>query len=257
MTILSKIPNIKHFVLLVGCSILTLSIGYIADINVLQKNLRLAQEKKLNIVQQLQENNPLNRKLDPKQQHKISDNCDITDILHKVEKSATNARVELQLLEPQLKDAAFLLKLEIYGEYKNLLKFINNIFHLQYFAIFKELNLRPNNKQFTELRMQTLLNIYGTKSATTKNIVINLPEHDIFTKTISKPDLFLWSSTELTFLGVIQQNQKVYGFITDPMGTIYHVTVGDKLGLEPSKITAIDANGITITQDNKNQYVIH
>ena len=204
----------------------------------------------------LQEKNPFEQKLTPK----ISNNCDITDILHKVEKAATNAQIELQLLEPQLqqKNTSFLLKLETYGQYSNLLKFINNIFNFEYCVIFKELNLqkRISNKQFIELRMQALLSIYSTKAAATKNIAIDLPKHDVFTKTINQPNLLLWSRTELTFLGVMQQNQKIYGFISDPMGIIYRVTVGDKLGLKPSKITAIDAGGITTTQDNKTQYVI-
>lgn len=258
-----------------------LILGYIADINILQKKLRLLQEQKLKANQLLQDKNQAIQKSELElkntqtlpaevvaQLQRFAGNFSIIDILNSAEKAAANSQVELQLLELQNteEDDLFImypLKLEIYGQYKKLLEFINNIFKQTYFAIFTELNLqkRATNNSLDELSMQVLLTVYKNKnpgvekttveSAPAKNLAISLPEHDLFTKNTGKTNVFLWSSEELSFLGVIKQNKKIHGFVSDPLGVIHRVTIGDKIGLKLNRIVAIDDNGITTDANNK------
>ena len=77
------------------------------------------------------------------------------------------------------------------------------------------------------------------------NIVVGEFQRDIFTKaTDSSANLFLWSTKELIFLGMIKQDKNIYGFVSDPVGVAHRVTIGDKVGLKQKKITAINERGI-------------
>jgi type IV pilus assembly protein PilO len=255
-----------------GIGLLALVLGYMTDIRLLQKKLYATKEQKIKISQLLQHKNQATRKA-PTEQQKIESpqiqyatklkqfagDFDTTDILNAIEKAASHSQIELQMLEPQAnkEDEFFIIypiKLEIGGSYKNLLGFVNNVFKQPYFIVFEEFALqkKASNDGGDELNMQALVAVYRNKipvktseTPLQNNSAINSPENDIFTKTIAKTNLFLWAIKELTFLGMIKQNQSVYGFVSDPMGGIHRVAVGDKIGLKQSKITAIDEHGIT------------
>ena len=245
------------------------------DINFLQKKLHFVREQKIKTSQLLQVKKQETQGSNIEQQKnetvqmqqvaklkQFNNNFDITDILNSLEKAAVHSQVELQALEPQItkEDEVFIVypvKLTIVGQYKNLLGFINTVFKQPYFIVFEELILqkKEGENKSDELNMQTLITVYRNKmlipeTATSKsspidNGAINLPENDIFTKAIGKTNLFLWASRELTFLGMIKQEQNIYGFVSDPMGGVHRVVVGDKIGLKQNKITAIDEGGIT------------
>ncbi|CAL7961940.1 conserved hypothetical protein [Gammaproteobacteria bacterium] len=259
--------NKKQLFICLGVGLLTLILGYMVDINFLQKKLHLVRKQKIKTSQLLQIKRQETQGFKVEQQHvaklkRFNNNFDITDILNGLEKAAAYPQVELQVLEPQAikEDEAFIVypvKLAIAGQYKSLLGFINTMFKQPYFIVFEELILqkKEGDNKGDELNMQILITVYGnkmliseneiSKSSPIDNSVINLPENDVFTKAIGKTNLFLWASRELTFLGMIKQEQNSYGFVSDPMGGVHRVIIGDKIGLKQSKITAIDERGIT------------
>jgi Tfp pilus assembly protein PilO len=264
-----------RFAVGLGIGLLTLVLGYAIDIRFLQKKLYAAKEQKTKISHLLQNKNRITQETQVKQQNfeikqtqyatklkQFAGDFDITDILNGLEKATVYSQIELQTLEPQTskEDEFFIIypiKIKISGSYKNLLGFVNNVFKQPYFIAFEELVLqkKASNDGGDELNMQALIAVYRNKTSAAKsttnepslqnNITISLPENDIFTKTIAKTNLFLWATKELTFLGIIKQNQNIYGFISDPMGEVHRVSVGDKIGLKQSKITVIDEHGIT------------
>lgn len=254
-----------------GIGLLALVLGYMTDIRFLQKKLCTAKKQKIKISHLLQNKNRTTQEIQLKQQNfeikqtqyatklkQFTGDFDTTDILNLLEKSAIHSQIELQTLEPQTskEDEFFIIypiELEISGAYKNLLEFVNSVLKQPYFIVFEELNLQKKASKDggDELKMQALIAVYRNKMPAKisepllqNNTAIILPENDVFTKTIAKTNLFLWATKELTFLGVIKQNQNTYGFISDPMGGVHRVAVGDKIGLKQSKITAIDEHGI-------------
>lgn len=255
-----------------GIGLLALVLGYMTDIKFLQEKLYAAKKQKIKISQLLQHKNQ-SAGWTPAEQQKtessqiryaaklkqFAGDFGIADILNAIEKAAVHSQIELQMLAPQTnkEDDFFIvypIKLEINGPYKNLLGFVNSVFKQPYFTVFEELVLqkKANNAGGDELNMQVLIAVYRNKmpvktneASLQNNVAISLPESDIFTKTIAKTNLFLWATKELTFLGMIKQNQNVYGFVSDPMGGVHQLAVGDKIGLKQSKITAIDEHGIT------------
>jgi len=265
----------KQLVACVGIGALVLMLGYTTDIKFLQKKLHLAREQKTKMEQLLKNKKPMVSKIGgeiPKKTfvaklNQFVGDFGVADILNSLEKASTNSQVELRLLEPQAikEDQGFVLypiKIEICGQYQNLIGFINNVFKQPCFAAFEELVLQKKAGDDEKLSMRALMVVYKNKMpvektaasepAPTENDAITLPERDIFTKTTSKTNLFLWASRELSFLGLMKQNWVVYGFVGDPMGGIHRVVVGDKIGLKQSKIVAIDERGIIVANKADN-----
>lgn len=252
-----------------GIGLLILILGYAADIRFLQKKLGVVLAQKIKISQLLQNTNKKTKGLNkprarqqkiksPQTQYGWTCDFDSADILNDLEKAAADSQVSLNMIEPQtIKEDEFFvvypIKIEIAGQYKNLLALINYIFKQPYFIALEELNLqkRANDVVGNELEMQVLINIYKNKMPQTEivamnNLAINKPENDIFSKAVGKVNLFLWANRELNFLGTIKQNEGVYGFVSDPTGAVHRVAVGDKIGLKQSEIIAIDERGIKV-----------
>lgn len=268
-------PNIKQFIICLVIGLSTLILGYAADIKFLQKKLYFVREQQIKTRKLLQvKKREMQVSQVEKQKSEIvskqyaakikrfNKNFDVADILGCLEKAAVESHVELQALEPQTikEDKIFVVypvRVAVTGEYKSLLMFINAMFKQPYFVVFEELTLqkKENDNGSDALNMQTLIAVYKNnfpiaENATNEplppnNSAIKLPESDIFTQAIGKTNLFLWASRELTFLGMMQQGQNVYGFISDPTGEVHRVVVGDKIGLKQSEITAIGEHGIT------------
>jgi Tfp pilus assembly protein PilO len=57
-------------------------------------------------------------------------------------------------------------------------------------------------------------------------------------------DLAQWASNELKFLGIFQQGEGTFGIVEDPLGNVYHVTYGMRIGATHSKILQITEQGI-------------
>jgi Tfp pilus assembly protein PilO len=272
---MSILFNKKQFCIYLGFGLLLLILGYVADINFLQKKLHHAHAQKTKISQLAQVKRQETQGAKTEQQKPeavqmqhaaklkpFNKNFDITDVLNSLEKAAAYSQVELQALEPQsIKEdevfTAYPVKLALVGQYKNLLGFVNAAFKQPYFVALEELLLQKKEEgnKGDELNMQTLVTAYRSKIPIPENITIdsspidnsaiNLPKNDVFTKKLGKTNLFLWANKELTFLGMIKQEQNIYGFIGDPLGGVHRVVIGDKIGLKQSKITAIDERRIT------------
>jgi Tfp pilus assembly protein PilO len=251
----------KQFFICLGVGLLFLILGYATDINFLQSKLRYEKEQKIKLKQLLQNKTQEIKKL-PKQDvapsQKSGNDFSVINILNSLEKAAADSQTELQLLEPQsIKEEESLVvypvRLEVYGQYKKLMEFLNNVLKQPYFTLFEELILqkKSTDDRNNDLNLQVLLVVYKNKKSTEgaiKNGIISLVERDVFVKAASKANLFLWSERELHFLGVVKQKQNIYGFVSDPLGMIYRVAVGDKIGLKQNKIIAIDESGVkTIT----------
>ena len=186
---------------------------------------------------------------------------EVINILNMLEKAVVAAQVTSILFEPQIiqQDEWFTIypiKLELKGDYKKLLTFINNVLQPPYLVIIEEFNIqKKKDADEDDLTMQILLMVYKNKYATVKNIsTLSIPtfKRDIFKQEIYRKNLFLWSSKELRFLGLIKQGQMNYSVVGDPLGGIYRVTVGDKIGLKQSEIVAIDKCGIKTTEQAEN-----
>jgi len=256
----------KQFIVSLGIGLLVLMLGYAVDISLLQIKLQHGRAQKVKLKKFLQNKKQEAQKIKAPQKQdvilsqKSAGDFGVVDILSGLEKALFDSHVELQLFEPQpIKEeesfTIYSVKLEIYGQYKKLLGFINNVLKQPCFIVFEELILQKKSAddESNELNMQALLIIYQNKNSTetaTKNNVISSTDRDVFIKTVSKTNLFLWSDKELHFIGLIKQNKNIYGFVSDPMGEIHRVVIGDKIGLKQSKIVTIDERGIT-TIDGK------
>jgi Tfp pilus assembly protein PilO len=269
----------KQFIVCLGVGFLCLMLGYVADITFLQKKLYHVRQQKEEAIQRLQ-----SKPQEPKaEQQKIEilreqyitklkrfvGVFDLADILTGLEKASVNSQVELHAVEPQAakEEGAFVVypvRLDLCGQYKNLLGFINDMFKQPYFTVFKEVTLQKKiaSEEGDELSMQALILVYENKkprekhtdsnASFTRGAVIGLPGRDLFTKTTSEVNLFLWSSKELSFLGLMKQNMRIYGFVADPLGGVHRVVVGDKIGLKQSKIVAIGESGIVAADKANN-----
>lgn len=272
-------PNIKQIIKFIGVGLFTLIVGYVIDIRFLQMQLHRAEVKQVRLKRLIKNRDQEAHKLKiggatretlltPGAIKLSSFNGDfnIVDIIKILEQATNNSQTQLQLLEPQaiIEEEALVIypiKLEVSGCYMNMVNFINSIFKQPYFVVFKELELQRKGNDNEELRMQALLMAYKNKIPLPKSTVneqllsnnaIKTPERDIFTKTVGKVNLFLWSCSELRFLGILQQGQITYGIVSDPLGNIHRVRVGDKIGLKESKVITINKQGIATINKSEN-----
>ncbi|MDR1057615.1 MAG: pilus assembly protein PilP [Coxiellaceae bacterium] len=58
----------------------------------------------------------------------------------------------------------------------------------------------------------------------------------------------------MRFLGLIRDTQTILGIVSDPMGGIYRVKVGDKIGVSQNRIVAIGERKIVTTNPVDNIY---
>lgn len=237
--------------------------GYKVDLSFSYKKLFLIEKQIATIKNQLQTKKMLmqqNRSRFETQFIPLVPDRGIADILDPLEKALATAQVDLNSIEPQeAKENQWVkiypIKVEIKGEYKNLLQLINQLLHLPVLTTIEDLNLqkKQEEKNNENLCLQILLMVYKNKYRTVQNptnLSIPLSRRDIFKPEISAKNLNLWSTKELCFLGLIKLGKMVLGIISDPLGEIYHVKVGDKIGLNQSEIMAIDAAGIRTTEQS-------
>lgn len=246
--------RVKQLVICLLLSGLIIILGYGSDIKGLQKKLKsmrtqVATTKLLirNKKQPIQQT-----KLIFKEPNKI---LGTIDVLTNLDKALAEAQVTASLFEPQItRESEWLtvypVKLEISGGYQNLLKFINNVLKQPYLTMVEDIAIQKNGED-EGLNMRVLLAVYQEKKRVTYLIdqataSIQLAKRDIFKKSDIEINLFLWSSKELVFLGIIKRGGKTFGVISDPQGNVHKVTVGDRLGLGQSKIITIDDGGVMV-----------
>lgn len=141
------------------------------------------------------------------------------------------------------------IRLEFDGMYKNLLSFLNQVLRLPYLVVVDDLVLRKKTTNDSDgLNIRVVLTIYKNKFVFSKEFIpaslddfsISDDDRDIFSQIKARGSLHLWATQELHFLGLIKQNQKMVGIVGDPVGGVYQVMVGDKIGLNQTKIISID-----------------
>jgi Tfp pilus assembly protein PilO len=245
-------------------SVLVAAIVYITDINFLYKKLAMTQKqitvikKEIGITQQKQK---LPRSLSIEHQvvrgvHMIPE-LELVSVLDDLGKEMAASQVAARVLEPLpiQQNENFIIypiKLELDGGYKSLFMFINRVLRLPYLVVVEDLDLQKNKDEGLEdLNLQTMLMIYKNKYIMDKNaksVELSFAKRDIFKPEIGRTNIYLWSSKELRFFGLIKQAGLVFGVIGDPLGGIYRVGVGDKIGLNRSVIVGISECGITTTK---------
>ena len=262
----------KRFVVNLALGILTMVLGYNADIIFLYKKIEALQKQIANTEKQIQTKR---QAISMEQGSKLlpaplaerlvrpASGLEVISILEILENAVVAARVTSSLFESEAlqEDEWFLIypvKLEIKGTYKKLLMFINNVLRLPYLVTIEDLNLqKKKDDDADDLNMLVFLTVYKNKHSVAgkiKSASIHISERDIFKQEIYKKNLYLWLSKELQFLGLITQAKTTFGVVSDPMGGIYRVTIGDKIGLNQSKITAVDECSITTTKKEDNIY---
>jgi type IV pilus assembly protein PilO len=260
-------------VLMIGSVLLVLI--YTVGIRGLQKKLVSAKEQATNTAKLLRVEKKKIQKAKHAQQkveelqgqyaakpNHAGDVFSFSDVLSDLEKAASNSRIALQRLELQENKETELfvehvINIEVKGTYKNLLSFINGLFGQPGFITLKELALQQEGAGVFEGRLvlRALMVVHESKaftkrvasikpSALRSSVVINIPGRNIFLEEKIKQDLSLWRLSELFFLGTIKQGKEVVGFVGDPVGGVHQVVVGNKAGLEQSKIIKIDEGGV-------------
>jgi len=172
----------------------------------------------------------------------------------------TESKVKLCLFEPYaLKDNVlhdcFSFRIEVEGKYKDLLVFINNILKstlkLPCLIIFESLVF---DQKEDGLSLGLLLSICRKKHKSVLDdlglLSIDLLSKDVFKKKDQKMGVSSWLCRELLFLGVIKEEKRVFGVVSDPLGYVYQVQVGDKIGVDKSMVLTIEDDKI-ITSDQK------
>lgn len=88
------------------------------------------------------------------------------------------------------------------------------------------------------------------KSAAKTNTITAIADPFLLFK--NKPDnLTNFSCNEFKYAGFIIHQNTPKGILIDPLGAIYYVNVGDKIGINYSKIKSINATAIVTTDNNK------
>jgi len=142
------------------------------------------------------------------------------------------------------------------GTYKQITDFLlatnntNILSNVVSFSI-KSLN---NENQSTNTENKLLFNVsletLGiTHTKQVNKITIIRDPFNYETNKLSIP-LTTWESKYLQFLGTIQQNNKTFGIISDPVGKLHYITVGTRIGINKNKITNITDTAI-ITENNQ------
>lgn len=264
--------------LLIG--ILVIVFGYVGDISFMRKKLKsirkqvITTEELIHNKKQAAQKTELifkDAKLLPANGEVKSSNnlpdLGVIDVLTNLERWIAEAQIELSLLEPQvIREDEWLMvypvKLEVRGGYKRLLKFINDVLRQPHLTVIENVVIQRNGlNSGSNLSMKISLAVYRKKKSAmhpvdqevvSKVVPIQIPEGDIFKKPDISMGLFLWAGRELVFLGMIQREGKTFGVVSDPMGGVYKVTIGDSIGLGQGKITAIDRRGIVTSNLSDN-----
>ena len=248
--------------------ILVVALGYGLDINFLYKKLAATQRQVATLKEQvrLAQQKLTLLPVSPVKQSgektiRLVPELEVVDILSILEKEIVAAKIAPGLFEPGRaqengKFIVYPIKLELVGEYKNLLMFINNLLKDQSLITIEELSLQKKKEEGGDnLHLQVLVVFYKSKHVyerNSKEVSIPVFERDLFKPGVGKKDLFLWSSQELNFFGLMKQAGIVFGVIGDPVGNIYRVKVGDSFGLNRSVITAISECGVKTARQADN-----
>lgn len=279
----------KQFIVCLVIGLLLVTFGYGVDINFLQHKLKVVrqQENSVRILLQRKQRaaqtikTALLKDLSPLARFQIvtamprAPNLEVINIFDMLARAAYEAQIEPCLFEPQaVREHEWLMvypiKLVLEGPYKNLILFINKLLLSSYIVVITDMAMEKkstNNGAINNgdiLKVQMLLMVYKNKALIPRELLnklgvertlhIPIPERDIFKRDLDSINLYLWSSRELRFLGVIKHAKKICGIVSDPFGAIHRVVVGDKISLNQSKIIAIDEHGIVTTNAADNIY---
>lgn len=192
-------------------------------------------------------------------------NFELTTLLDTLAKLAKNTQIDLQIIKPgttQHKNQLIIYPLYLVasGKYPNFIAFntaltqlnlLTSIPTYKIYSVNDSLVLAANIFAYKNSHCRQTTEIKFSGDAT--KIVAT---RDPFLKTYSQLNLELtqWDSSNLSFVGMISDNHNNIAIIEDPLGFIYHLTVGEKIGLKQAQVKQITATAIITDDVTQNIY---
>jgi Tfp pilus assembly protein PilO len=284
------LPQKAQIILLASIFLLVLCFGYIINISLVKNKITNLKQKNLTIITTMQSKKFYQTSL-PKlhstvenleqeylaYQQQFNDKFTPATLLKIISNNAKNHHVLLASIKPQEKVlTGFAMEINAHGTYRQLVAFISAIAKIKHPIVISNLNLETNSSNLTnekELSLTALLLAYNSNDITNfkprllapsskQNVKLpathapNIPKisRDPFSFSLptNTQSLAIWLPTDLKYLGNIQQDDKNLGIIMDPAGLVHHVTYGDKIGQQQSKILKITADEIITEHPDDN-----
>lgn len=193
------------------------------------------------------------------------------DVLQDVARAAAADKFDLNNIHPEAAQAiagekTFPLGFTAILNYQQLLTFCKLMSKFDYPVLIDELNIQKTNNA-EELFLQAKIIAYQNKeplltvnnsnaagawqkkaeqkrSLRHKEKLNIIRDPFVAASNAASFDLAQWASNELKFLGVFQKADSTFGIVEDPLGNVYHVTYGMRIGAKHSKILQITEQGI-------------
>jgi Tfp pilus assembly protein PilO len=194
-----------------------------------------------------------------------------TDVLQDVARTAAAEKFDLNNIHPEMPQTVagekeYPLSFTAILNYRQLLAFCKLMLKFDYPVLIDELSMQKTNNAeelFLQAKIVAYQNAEPLLTGNNDNIADGwqkkieqkrLLRHRLKLSIVRDPfvaasnaaicDLAQWASNELKFLGIFQQGDATFGIVEDPLGNVYHVTYGMRIGAGHSKILQINEQGI-------------
>lgn len=258
---LIKISKEKHeYLLFIGIFIILIITIFKLDLNYLYKKNKLLQEKiiALNtaILTSKQKIHNFTKLSNNATKKFTTINFNFDQYLAEIDNIANKSHVKIILLKPFVMNSkvnsTIATAITIKGNYQELVKFIFGVKSIKYLTLFNNLSLKKISDDQDELLLEGVLYSYeyaiNSKIFYTNNISqLHNPFNFVVEKNKNKK-LTNFACNQFKFIGLIKQHNKNDAVLIDPLGHVFQVGLGDKIGLNKNKIIRIKRD--TIILDN-------
>jgi Tfp pilus assembly protein PilO len=188
------------------------------------------------------------------------------DVLQNVVELAQLNQLMIQQIKPeetQIIDQFSVIPIVIalHGKFQNIANFIAALNQLEYFVAIPAFKITKNNDALdTELQLFSYNNNHSTHPITIKKLALlaALPlTRDPFNLLIDiasnkKADITQWESKDLNLVGIIKEPHAKIAVIQDPLDFVYHITIGELIGIQKSRVLKITDNCVIAANSSQN-----
>lgn len=283
---ITNLSSKQLIIIAMGISAFIFLLAYFCDLKDINFKIYKLQQKKLQLERSIKIEKINNKKLAGQQMqlkntraqymtnlNKFHDDFSEADILNTLSAIAAKSGIAINSIMPvlpqkQQNGVVYSLDLVLLGTYRQLNDF-NSLLHTSNYPLLinnftlqmPSLNLGPNQIILWTARVEVYQfeNHIPSPNNDKHNYANKLADNqrDPFAFDTSKSQqhsLNEWNCHELIMLGSIQQNDKTWAVITDPLHNIYHAEIGTKIGINSSKILKITPTLIITENPSDNIY---
>jgi Tfp pilus assembly protein PilP len=147
--------------------------------------------------------------------------------------------------------AIYPVRLLTSGKFRDLVVVISALSQLKYFVALQAYKISIDKN---ELQLEVNLFAYKNKNGKSVFTAKSTPQKSINSNAVlldnpfktfgdsfstSKADITKWEIKDLIIVGVIKEHATTIAVIQDPLDYVYHVAVGDKVGLQKTRVLKV------------------